>query len=193
MPSIIKRFAVVPAVLLAVAFAGLAEAAKRPVNPPATAANVQKCKSGQIWNKKQKKCVQMDSGSLDSDDLYWQARVLAAVEERGLLPRMLFSCFDDPVLERLRTANSRARLAVLVSARKPRHVLERAARVAAEAINPHVSLVDRPFVEAAHAAGLRVYPYTANERAEMARLADCGVDGIITNYPDRLASLLDGG
>ena len=121
-----------------------------------------------------------------------EARVLAAVAERGLLPRMLFSCFDDPVLERLRTVNSQARLAVLVSARKPRHVLERAARVGAEAINPHVSLVDRPFVAAAHAAGLRVYPYTANERTEMARLADCGVDGIITNYPDRLASLLDG-
>ncbi len=120
-----------------------------------------------------------------------EARVLAAVEERGLLARMLFSCFEDPVLERLRAANSRARLAVLVSSRKPRQVLERAARVGAEAINPHISLVDRPYVDAAHAAGLRVYPYTANERAEMARLVDCGVDGIITNFPDHLRSLLD--
>ena len=120
-----------------------------------------------------------------------EAKVLAAVGERGLLSRMLFSCFDDPVLERLRSANSRARLAVLVSPRKPSQVLDRAARVGAEAVNPHISLVDRPFVDAAHAVGLRVYPYTANEPSEMARLADCGVDGIITNFPDRLRTLLD--
>ncbi|MFO0689237.1 MAG: glycerophosphodiester phosphodiesterase family protein [Myxococcota bacterium] len=120
-----------------------------------------------------------------------EARVLAAVEERGLLPRMLFSCFEDPVLERVRRACPMARIAVLVSARKPARVLERAARVGAEAVNPHVSLVDPGFVEAAHGAGLRVYPYTANERSEMIRLLDCGVDGIITNFPDQLRSLVD--
>ena len=120
-----------------------------------------------------------------------EAKVLAAVEGRGLLSRMLFSCFEDPVLDRLREASSHARLAVLVSARKPARVLERAARVAAEALNPHVSLVNRAFVEAAHAASLAVYPYTANEEREMSRLLDCGVDGVITNYPDRLLRLLD--
>jgi glycerophosphoryl diester phosphodiesterase len=120
-----------------------------------------------------------------------EARVLAAVEARDLLPRMLFSCFEDLVLERLREGSAAARIAVLVSARKSARVLERAARVGAEAVNPHVSLVDQAFVTAAHGAGLRVYPYTANDRAEMVRLIDCGVDGIITNYPDRLRALVD--
>jgi glycerophosphoryl diester phosphodiesterase len=45
-------------------------------------------------------------------------------------------------------------------------------------------------VRSAHAASLRVFPYTANEGAEMQRLIDCGVDGIITNYPKRLRLLL---
>lgn len=120
-----------------------------------------------------------------------EALVLAAVTARSLLPRMLFSCFEDPVLDRLRAASSQARIAVLVSARKPGGVLERAARVGAEAVNPHTSLVDRAFVEDAHAAGLRVYPYTANEEHEMSRLLDCGVDGIITNHSDRLRRLVD--
>lgn len=120
-----------------------------------------------------------------------EERVLAAVEERGLMPRMLFSCFEDPVLERVRRASAKARIAVLVSARKPERVLERAARVGAEAVNPHVSLVDRRFVEAAHGAGLRVYPYTANDRNEMVRLLDCGVDGVISNFPDQLRTLVD--
>lgn len=118
--------------------------------------------------------------------------VLAEIEARGLLPRMLLSCFEDGVLERLRAASPSARLAVLVSARRPGRVLDRAARVGAEAVHPHVSLVDRAFVESAHAAGLAVYPYTANDRAEMVRLLDCGVDGVITNHPDRLRALVDG-
>ena len=119
-----------------------------------------------------------------------EAAVLEAIEARGLLPRMLFSSFEDPVLARLREAGPRARLAVLVSSRKPFDVLGRAARVGAEAVNPHVSLVDRAFVGAAHAVGLRVYPYTANDEAEMVRLLACGVDGIITNFPGRLRRLV---
>lgn len=116
--------------------------------------------------------------------------VLAAVEERGLLPRMLFSCFDDRVLERIRAHSPAARLAVLVSPRAPKRILQRAAAVGAEAINPHVGLVDADLVARAHAAGLHVYPYTANERAEMTRLLDAGVDGVITNFPARLRRLL---
>ena len=117
--------------------------------------------------------------------------VVSAVEARGLMPRMLFSSFYDPVLARLRERSASARIALLISPRAPVAIFERAARVSAEAINPDVRLVTRELVEQAHAAGLRVYPYTANESAEMERLLDCGVDGIITNHPARLHALLD--
>lgn len=120
-----------------------------------------------------------------------EARVLEAVEARGLLPRMLFSSFDDGVLDRLRAGSPAARLGVLVSPRAPRRVLERAARVGAEAIHPHVRLVKSSLVESAHGEGLCVYPYTANEETEMTRLLDLGVDGIITNHPDRLRALVE--
>jgi glycerophosphoryl diester phosphodiesterase len=117
--------------------------------------------------------------------------VVSAVEARGLMPRMLFSSFYDPVLARIRERSASARIALLVSPRAPVAIFERAARVFAEAINPHVGLVTPELVEQAHAAGLRVYPYTANDSAEMARLLDCGVDGIITNHPARLHAVLD--
>lgn len=119
-----------------------------------------------------------------------EERVLEAVEARGLMARMLFSSFDDGVLERLRARSPEARLAVLVSAEYPQGIFQRAERIQAEAINPNCFLVDRPLVETAHAAGLAVYPYTANERQEMEWLLDCGVDGVITNYPARLRALL---
>jgi glycerophosphoryl diester phosphodiesterase len=52
--------------------------------------------------------------------------------------------------------------------------------------------VDRAFVEAAHAAGLLVHPYTVNDPLEMRRLLDLGVDGMFTDRPALLDSLRRG-
>jgi glycerophosphoryl diester phosphodiesterase len=45
-------------------------------------------------------------------------------------------------------------------------------------------------VAEAHAAGLAVIPWTIDDAATMTSLIDAGVDGLITNYPDQLRSLL---
>jgi glycerophosphoryl diester phosphodiesterase len=42
----------------------------------------------------------------------------------------------------------------------------------------------------AHALGLKVLPWTVNDKSEMKRLIELGVDGIITDYPDRLRSVM---
>ena len=41
-----------------------------------------------------------------------------------------------------------------------------------------------------HALNLKVLPWTVNDPAEMGRLIDAGVDGIITDYPDRLRRVM---
>jgi glycerophosphoryl diester phosphodiesterase len=43
-----------------------------------------------------------------------------------------------------------------------------------------------PFVQALHQAGLQVFTYTVNEPADIARARTVGVDGIISNFPDRI-------
>jgi glycerophosphoryl diester phosphodiesterase len=42
----------------------------------------------------------------------------------------------------------------------------------------------------AKSLGIKVIPWTVNERADMARLIALGVDGLITDYPDRLRALM---
>jgi glycerophosphoryl diester phosphodiesterase len=50
--------------------------------------------------------------------------------------------------------------------------------------------VTEPVVTEAHGLGLRVVPWTLNEPTDMERMIDLGVDGLITDYPDRAQRVL---
>ena len=52
------------------------------------------------------------------------------------------------------------------------------------------SFLDAEQIGEVHAAGARVLPWTANEENIWQRLLEMGVDGITTDYPDRLAKCL---
>jgi glycerophosphoryl diester phosphodiesterase len=117
---------------------------------------------------------------------------LEAVIRRGLLPRMLFSSFFDPVLARLRGLSPEARIALLVSPKFPDRAVERALALGAEAVNPEDSIVTPELIREAHAAGLAVYVYTVDAETELKRFLELGVDGIFTNFPERLRAILDG-
>jgi glycerophosphoryl diester phosphodiesterase len=54
-----------------------------------------------------------------------------------------------------------------------------------------LQVVTKQFVEAAHLRNLKVHVWTVNETADMQRLIEMGVDGIMTDYPDRLLELLN--
>jgi len=51
-------------------------------------------------------------------------------------------------------------------------------------------VLTKRFVETAHGLNLAVHVWTINEVTDMKRLLALGVDGIVTDYPDRLISLL---
>jgi len=53
-----------------------------------------------------------------------------------------------------------------------------------------VQVLTGGFVAAAHRRGLEVHAWTINDAGDMRRLLGLGVDGIITDYPDRLLELL---
>ena len=54
-----------------------------------------------------------------------------------------------------------------------------------------IAVVGPRFVEAAHAGGKQVHVWTINDPAEMHRLLDLGVDGIVTDRPDVLNAVLE--
>lgn len=57
--------------------------------------------------------------------------------------------------------------------------------------SPHFSDLNQQRLQRARELELRVVPWTVNEMQDMARLIDWGVDGIITDYPDRLRTVME--
>lgn len=55
---------------------------------------------------------------------------------------------------------------------------------------PNGGAVTQELVKQAQALGLKVIPWTINNPAEMEKLIGWGVDGIITDYPDRLRTVM---
>ena len=53
-----------------------------------------------------------------------------------------------------------------------------------------VQIVTKEFVDAAHERNLKVHIWTVNEAADMERLLNTGVDGIMTDYPDKLLKIM---
>jgi glycerophosphoryl diester phosphodiesterase len=60
-----------------------------------------------------------------------------------------------------------------------------------DVISPAFRSVTPGMIAEAHELGLPVIPWTVNTAADMNRLMDLGVDGIITDYPTRLRTVMD--
>ena len=58
-------------------------------------------------------------------------------------------------------------------------------------VSPYYEGVTDGLVQEAHDLGMKVIPWTVNDAADMERLYDMGVDGIITDRPWVLRGLLE--
>ncbi len=73
-----------------------------------------------------------------------------------------------------------------------RSIIDSAARADADEVALHYGLATRRTVEAMHERSFAVSVWTANSNLVMRRLAACGVDSIMTNFPNRLIGVLQG-
>ena len=66
-----------------------------------------------------------------------------------------------------------------------------AIELGARQLCPKASLVTRELVEQAHGADLQVATWTVDYSEEMRRVIAAGVDGVMTNFPDRLGAVIE--
>jgi glycerophosphoryl diester phosphodiesterase len=132
--------------------------------------------------------------------------ILAAVRSAGKVDRVEIQSFDWRTLPMVRRAEPSIPLVALyneetwvpdspwlagidaVAAGDP---MIGALLVGANIVSPRYQLVTgKPYVDHAHALGLRVIPWTVNDADAMREQIGYGVDGIITDYPTVLRRVL---
>ncbi len=124
-----------------------------------------------------------------------EERVLAVLHETGFTDRVVVQSFHHPSAAKMKRLAPGIPCGLLVGER--RRPADPVAAVRAHGVDyyaPHHSLVTPALLAALHQAGIPAVTWTVNDPADMRRLIAMGLgamagDGMISDYPDRLAAL----
>ncbi len=122
-------------------------------------------------------------GNNTATDTY---RIIQEFKERGWKNEdFILSSFKWDELQAVYDLDPSILLAVLTE-KNPEDAIEFALKVNAKAINPHFKKLNEDNVKKIREANLKIYPWTVNDQKDIAKMKSLKVDGIITNYPERI-------
>ncbi len=108
------------------------------------------------------------------------------IKEKGWSPEnFIISSFNWDELKAMREINKDVAIAVLTE-ENPQDAIPIAKELNAQAINPYFKMLTAENASAIKDAGFKIYTWTVNEPQDIASMKDLAVDGIITNYPERV-------
>jgi glycerophosphoryl diester phosphodiesterase len=117
--------------------------------------------------------------------------VLDVVRREGDMRGCVVHSFLPAVVARVRRLEPRLPCALLTASATDRgELLDSVLALNAQGVAVLHSLVDEELVAEAVRRSLRLYCWTVNEEPEMRRLIACGVDGITSDYPERVRAAL---
>ncbi len=104
--------------------------------------------------------------------------------------RLIVQTFDVRSMEYIHDKWSRVTLAFLT--KKDPDIEEILSRISFKPVwwSPNYAAITPENVAYCHSHGIKVVPWTVDEPEDIRRMAECGVDAIISNYPDRLIEIL---
>ncbi len=119
-----------------------------------------------------------------------EQRIVEAVRSAGVVERTVVRSFDHRCVRWLRQLEPGLTGAVLIAEIAPIDPAELVRQAEAQIYCPAYQFLDRDLVQRVQAAGYQVLPWTVNDSEHWDRLLEWGVDGITTDFPDRLGGRL---
>ncbi|MCW3127721.1 MAG: glycerophosphodiester phosphodiesterase [Bacteroidetes bacterium] len=117
--------------------------------------------------------------------------VYDVVKGKGIAARTLFASLDMRILQELHKADEAAMTSLM--SEKTTDVLEtnlKDLHFNPTVYSPTFLLCNKAMIAKCHALGIKVIAWTPNEITKMIALKNDGVDGLITDYPDRAIKAL---
>ena len=110
----------------------------------------------------------------------------AIVKRTGFRDPLIYTSFMMDELHRVRQVDPLAKLMVLLPRNLPQDPVADVVAVRASHVGLHFSSVTPILLQTYHNLGRLVFTYTVNDPADLQRMRGLGVDGIISDFPDRI-------
>ena len=115
--------------------------------------------------------------------------VINNIAELGIMPRTTVQCFDIETLRYIHTSYPEVKLVYLVANTHSTQKNMKALGFVPYVYSPYFIMVNEEMIAYCKTRKIKVIPWTVNEIVDMKSLIRLEVDGIITDYPDRLIQL----
>jgi glycerophosphoryl diester phosphodiesterase len=129
-----------------------------------------------------------------TDNLYHPApaeyaeQVIRALQRKGVLARSTIQSFDIRPLKYIRAKYPQVQVSLLVDNNQTPEQNLAALGFAPNVYSPRYQLVDARLMRLAREKKIRIIPWTVNEPADIEKMMALGVDGMISDYPNRVLS-----
>ena len=112
--------------------------------------------------------------------------LVSVILEKGVQDRVIIQSFDFRTLQYLHNKYPSIMTAMLIEDYDKRGLKDqlKALGFLPTIYSPEQSLVTEELVKSCHEQGIKVIPWTVNDKTSIERLKGLGVDGIISDYPD---------
>tara|TARA_X000001036_G_C20650480_1_gene794786 strand:+ start:442 stop:1167 length:726 start_codon:yes stop_codon:yes gene_type:complete len=107
------------------------------------------------------------------------------MQEAWSAEKILISSFNWDELKVFYNINKEVPIAVLTED-DPIDAIPVAQSLKAKAINPNFKSLTKENVDKIKKVGIQIFPWTVNQPDDISRMIDLGVDGIITDFPERV-------
>ncbi|HLT86520.1 MAG TPA: glycerophosphodiester phosphodiesterase family protein [Sphingobacterium sp.] len=112
--------------------------------------------------------------------------LLQVIIDKGIASRTVIQSFDKRTIQYINRVYPQIKTSFLIGGGNTKSIKELVKELGYSPfiISPHFSLVTPNFVKDAHKAGIKIVPWTVNDKKEIERLEALQVDGIISDYPN---------
>lgn len=122
-----------------------------------------------------------------------EEKLLEIINHYEIQDKVIIQSFSEESLQKIHNLNINIPLVQLLSYKKAVQLTEleiKKYKTYCIGLGMNYKYIDSAYVKKIKKHGLEVHPFTVDNEQDMKRLLLWGVDGIFTNYPDRLHSLL---
>jgi glycerophosphoryl diester phosphodiesterase len=132
------------------------------------------------------KCLPAGDGRFHPKPEEFVELLMAVIKEKQLEERVIIQSFDFRTLRYLHEKYPSIKTSMLIEDSDVNDFEGQLKRLGfiPQVYSPNHTLIDDELIKQCHDKGMKIIPWTVNDKKEISKLKKMGVDGIITDYPD---------